>query len=415
VYGVPRDVMPESVTDSGDGVTQPGSDAELLLQRAYGSEDRAARFYADQMCDQLLPAMVEFVSRMEMLFLSTADARGECDSSLRAGPPGFIQVLDDRHLAYPEYRGNGVHASLANISENPHVGLLMVDFERDLIGLHVNGRARIVDDEIIRTLHPGLTQDDSRGRRADRWVVVEVAEAYIHCRKHIPRMARVHEQRAWGTDDPARKGGDYFGARQRARNGEPEPEIPVPAPAQPPAAEMPTGRVPVAEPPAVAEPSAVAEPPAVQGAVPELAGAGPSVDGAVLEVPVGELVAEAGTRVTGPSVGGPAAIRPAADALPGPAAAGVPGPAADALPGPAPDVLAGPAADVPVPASEPSDPPTAPFPALSESRRGGRRRFPSTTHLPAGAATARPLRASHDRLAYRDRRQPPRRIRWLSS
>ena len=70
---------------------------------------------------------------------------GECDASLRAGPPGFIRVLDARTLAYPEYRGNGVHASLGNISENGHVGLLMVDFVHDLIGLHVNGAARIVE------------------------------------------------------------------------------------------------------------------------------------------------------------------------------------------------------------------------------------------------------------------------------
>ena len=44
-------------------------------------------------------------------------------------------------------------------------------------------------------------------------MVVDVVEAYIHCRKHIPRMQRVHERREWGTDDPGRKGGDYFGVR----------------------------------------------------------------------------------------------------------------------------------------------------------------------------------------------------------
>jgi hypothetical protein len=58
-----------------------------------------------------------------------------------------VRVLDEGHLAYPEYRGNGVLASLGNISENPHVGLLMIDFVRDLIGLHVNGRAQIVEDD----------------------------------------------------------------------------------------------------------------------------------------------------------------------------------------------------------------------------------------------------------------------------
>ena len=44
-------------------------------------------------------------------------------------------------------------------------------------------------------------------------MLVDVDEAYIHCRKHIPRMQRLPEKRDWGTDDPARKGGDYFGAR----------------------------------------------------------------------------------------------------------------------------------------------------------------------------------------------------------
>jgi uncharacterized protein len=196
-----------------DAATLPGSRGERQLQCAYGTEERAARFYADQVRDHLLPAMIDFVARMEMVFVATSDGRGECDASLRAGPPGFIQVLDERHLAYPEYRGNGVHASLGNITENPHVGLLMVDFVRDVIGLHVNGHARIVDDAELRAEYPGLPEDPAPGRRAARWVVVTVTEAYIHCRKHIPRMAKVSEQRPWGTDDPASKGGDYFGAR----------------------------------------------------------------------------------------------------------------------------------------------------------------------------------------------------------
>jgi hypothetical protein len=192
---------------------RPGSAGEHELQQDYGSGKRADRFYDDQVRDRLLPRMVEFIGRMDMAFVATSDAHGECDNSLRAGPPGFIRVLDEYTLAYPEYRGNGVFASLGNIVENGHVGILMVDFVESLIGLHVNGRARIVDDETFRTRHPEHVGDDVPGRRAERWVVVEVEEAYIHCRKHIPRMERVTEKRAWGTDDPARKGGDFFGAK----------------------------------------------------------------------------------------------------------------------------------------------------------------------------------------------------------
>ncbi|MCW0213529.1 MAG: pyridoxamine 5'-phosphate oxidase family protein [Pseudonocardia sp.] len=188
----------------------PGSAGERALQKEFGTTERADRFYADQMRDRLLPRMIEFLQRAEMIFIATADANGECDSSLRAGPPGFVRVLDECTIAYPEYRGNGVHASLGNIAENPHIGLFTADFERDLIGLHVNGGATVVEDADLRGRHPEIGTDADEGRRAERWVVVDVHEAYIHCRKHIPRMERVDERRAWGTDAPARKGGDYF-------------------------------------------------------------------------------------------------------------------------------------------------------------------------------------------------------------
>lgn len=194
-------------------VHRPGSSGEHALQGELGSVARADRFYDDQLRDRLLPRMIEFVGRMEMAFVATADAHGECDSSLRAGPPGFVRVLDDHTLAYPEYRGNGVYASLGNLVENPHIGLLMVDFTDSLIGLHVNGRARVMDDDAFRATFPGQARDRAAGRRAERWVVVEVEEAYIHCRKHIPRMERVTRRREWGTDDPGRKGGDFFGAK----------------------------------------------------------------------------------------------------------------------------------------------------------------------------------------------------------
>ncbi|MGH3494335.1 MAG: pyridoxamine 5'-phosphate oxidase family protein, partial [Sciscionella sp.] len=120
-------------------------------------------------------------------------------------------------IAYPEYRGNGVRASLGNISENPHVGIMLIDFVRDLIGLHVNGTARIMADAELRAEHRGLVGDHTRGGRPECWVVVHVVEAYIHCRKHIPQLVPVERRRGWGTDDVRRKGGDYFGVRAARR------------------------------------------------------------------------------------------------------------------------------------------------------------------------------------------------------
>ncbi|WP_257226396.1 pyridoxamine 5'-phosphate oxidase family protein [Rhodococcus opacus] len=198
---------------------QIGSAGERHLQKLHGTAERAARFYADQVLDHLTPAMIDFVGRQEIAFVATADAAGECDNSLRAGAPGFLHVIDPTTLTYPEYRGNGVMASLGNIAENPHVGIMLVDFVHDLIGLHINGTARIVEDQELRSDVPDLPDDAVPGRAPQRWVIVDIDEAYIHCRKHIPRLKPVPQHRDWGTDDAKRKGGgDYFGAKGTRRH-----------------------------------------------------------------------------------------------------------------------------------------------------------------------------------------------------
>jgi predicted pyridoxine 5'-phosphate oxidase superfamily flavin-nucleotide-binding protein len=184
---------------------------ERMLQEQLGTRERADQFYQLQVLDHLNEKMCEFIRVQEWMFVATSDASGACDSTLRAGPAGFVAVLDDHRLAWPEYRGNGVMASRGNIIENPHVGLLFVDFVHDQVGLHVNARAQLVDDGDLRAEHPWLPVDCVPGRRPDQWVSAEVEEAYIHCSKHVPRLYRHPGDRHHLTHRPARKT-DYFGA-----------------------------------------------------------------------------------------------------------------------------------------------------------------------------------------------------------
>jgi predicted pyridoxine 5'-phosphate oxidase superfamily flavin-nucleotide-binding protein len=196
------------------------------MQERYGTARRAQAFYDHQVLDRLNDEMRTFISGQRLMFIATADSHGECDCSIRAGVPGmFVAVLDERTLAYPEYRGNGVMASLGNISENPHIGLLFVDFFDSTVGLHVNGHAALVEDaEMVENdglvaaspqLRPGLSAQ--KLHRPERWVRVRVIEAYIHCSKHIPLLRPLDKEIHWGTDDARRKGGDYFHAKYEDR------------------------------------------------------------------------------------------------------------------------------------------------------------------------------------------------------
>lgn len=208
----------------------PGSAGEHALQIELGNERRALAFYSNQMLDHLNAAMQEFIAGQSMMFIASADAHGECDCSFRAGGTGFVRVVDRKRVLWPEYRGNGVTASAGNVKENPHMGLLFMDFVKDTMGLHINGKAELSTDGTFDDLPEDVQHyiraenTTAQGKKPAFWFLVEVEEAYAHCAKHIPRFAPANKTLDWGTDDEVKKGGDYFGvraARQRSKQGQP--------------------------------------------------------------------------------------------------------------------------------------------------------------------------------------------------
>jgi uncharacterized protein len=195
-----------------------GSKGEHSLQEKFGTKQSASAFYEKQMLNHLNSSMRDFISKQEMVFIATADSKGECDCSFRAGKSGFIRVLSEKTLAYPEYRGNGVMASLGNILENQNIGMTFIDFFENTIGLHVNGTAQIIEhEEFLKTINLDKNIEDktreSAGKVPERWVFITVKEAYIHCSKHIPLLKKLDKEIHWGTDKEVYKGGDFFKAK----------------------------------------------------------------------------------------------------------------------------------------------------------------------------------------------------------
>ena len=177
-----------------------------------GSRDRGQQFYDRQVRTSLNEPMISLIRRQEMLFVATADTRGNCDCSPRFGNEGFVLVVDETTLAYPEYRGNGVYESLENIHENPHIGLVFLDFFDTTVGLHVNGKAHsyLIDEipEFLRAFIQRAVPPVSN--KVERWVIITIDEAYIHCSKHVPLLTKLDKTIDWGTDDPVAKSSSFF-------------------------------------------------------------------------------------------------------------------------------------------------------------------------------------------------------------
>ena len=144
--------------------------------------------------------MREFMARMQMAFIATVGRARRVRHTFRAGPPGFVRVLDEKTVMWPEYKGNGVMASMGNILENGHVGILFVDFFETAVGLHVNGRATIVENAAVEAFGPLLDSPgvrhaahERRGpqKTPERWVVV-------HDRRGVHPLLQAHPDAAVG-------------------------------------------------------------------------------------------------------------------------------------------------------------------------------------------------------------------------
>ncbi|MZH04897.1 MAG: pyridoxamine 5-phosphate oxidase [Nitrospinae bacterium] len=190
---------------------------EHELQKKYNTRKSANSFYNTQVLNFLNSEMQKFISEQEMVFISTADAKGECDASFRAGPKSFVKVLDNNTIIFPEFKGNGVMASMGNIIENPNIGLMFIDFFDSSIGLHVNGKAEIITEhqagKLVNPIDKAKAEKDGQ-HKTKLWIKIEVEEAFIHCSKHIPKLQKMDKVLHWGTDDEKLKGGDFFNTRE---------------------------------------------------------------------------------------------------------------------------------------------------------------------------------------------------------
>lgn len=136
---------------------------------------------ANKVIDHIDGASARFIDACRFLVLATG-VDGQLDASPRGGPAGFVQRLDDRHIAIGDLKGNNRLDSFRNIIANPVAGVILVVPGHDET-LRINGAAVLTTDETILT---GFTTELRPPQIA---VVVRTDELYAHCAKAFRRGA----------------------------------------------------------------------------------------------------------------------------------------------------------------------------------------------------------------------------------
>ncbi|MBV6633908.1 MAG: pyridoxamine 5'-phosphate oxidase family protein [Alphaproteobacteria bacterium] len=108
----------------------------------------------------LTALQVQWVKQADTFFIASgyrgegADARFGMDASHRGGDPGFVEILENGRLRFPDFAGNNHFNTIGNLLVDPRVGLLFVDFATGSL-LQLTGTAEIVWDGPILDHYPG--------------------------------------------------------------------------------------------------------------------------------------------------------------------------------------------------------------------------------------------------------------------
>jgi len=175
-----------SQADPFDGALRRTGELREFYDAAMERAVRKDVGHLDEMCRRLIAAA-------PMLFVATYSADGQGDVSPRGGPPGFVTVLDEKHLAIPDATGNRRLDTLENVVETERAAVIFVIPGRDTT-LRVNGPARVTArTDLLERLTPV-------GRPPRTAIVIEAEEVYAHCPKAFVR-SKLWDPASW--PDPA--------------------------------------------------------------------------------------------------------------------------------------------------------------------------------------------------------------------
>jgi len=127
--------------------------------------------------------LAEFIAAQTSVFMATANASGQPYIQHRGGPAGFLHVLDNKTIAFADFRGNRQFISSGNLAENPQAHLFLMDYaQRQRIKIW--GTARVVEEDaaLLEKLMPA----DYKAR-AEQVILFTVTAWDANCPQHIPQ------------------------------------------------------------------------------------------------------------------------------------------------------------------------------------------------------------------------------------
>jgi uncharacterized protein len=157
------------------------------VQASMGSDHLWQDYQGDRAFNAFRPAEIAFIAQRDSFFMATVSETGWPYVQHRGGPPGFLKVLDDKTLAFADYRGNRQYISVGNLGANDRAALILLDqARRARLKIYAHVTAVPLDAD------PALTErviDPAYRAKAERILVLHLVAFDWNCSQHItPRF-----------------------------------------------------------------------------------------------------------------------------------------------------------------------------------------------------------------------------------
>ena len=161
-----------------DIATTPSVRAE---QQAAGSDRVYQNYKADRAFDRFTPDEVAFIGARDSFYMATASETGWPYVQHRGGPRGFLKVVDEKTLAFADYRGNRQYISAGNLAADARAALILVDYPtRARLKIYAHVEAVPIDSDLA-----ALVAEPDYKARPERVFVLRLAAFDWNCPRHI--------------------------------------------------------------------------------------------------------------------------------------------------------------------------------------------------------------------------------------
>jgi predicted pyridoxine 5'-phosphate oxidase superfamily flavin-nucleotide-binding protein len=76
--------------------------------------------------DNFTPNEVSFIAQRDSFYMATVSETGWPYVQHRGGPRGFLKVVDEKTLAFADYRGNRQYISVGNLAADDRAALILM-------------------------------------------------------------------------------------------------------------------------------------------------------------------------------------------------------------------------------------------------------------------------------------------------